>query len=211
MHLVRVDLAITPGRAAAFETWAADLSQTVKYYDGFQFAVLGNSLGSPVHYTNVQRWDSREAFMALFKSDKLREAIRTAQGDGLFQIRRPPEIYEAVWRVGDPAGADFKGATLVEWNVTAAPGRSQAFENDRRALAELRQKHVAGLIAQSLWRYLGGPNRYLVAQAYATVDAVSQGRTAPEVQAYMQAHPPTDYASGPPAIENFEVVLKVNR
>lgn len=211
MHLVRIDAGIIPGRATAFETWANDLAQVVKSYDGFQFGVVGNSLGSPVHYTNVQRWDSREAFMAFFRSDKLTGALKAAQADGLFQIRRPPEIYEVVWRVGDPAGTDFKGARLVEWNVAADPDKVRVWADDRRALADLREKHVPGFVAQSLWRYLGGANKYLVAQAYATTDAMSHGQIGPEVQAYMQAHPATDYVSAPPAIENFEVVLKVNR
>jgi hypothetical protein len=63
---------------------------------------------------------------------------------------------------------------------------------------------VKGFIAQSTWRHLGTPNRFLVAQAYA-----ARPEPSAEVAAFMQAHPYTEYTTIPQVPANLQMVQRV--
>ena len=205
MYLVRTDGIVGPGRAAEFEKWWAGFGPLLKPHKGFQLAVLFNSLGYPARYTSLTRWDNVEAFRGFFKGGGLGAHIRA--GTDFFTLVRPQEAYELVYRVGDPSVARGNCGILVEFNIN--PRSAQAFESSRKEVLELRQKLVKGFVVSGLWRSPGTPTKYLVTQAYTDRKAAEAARTAPEVQAFMRAHPFTEYADAPPTIEAYELVQRI--
>lgn len=206
VYLTRREVMVAPGRGAEFEAWWAETQQMLKSQKGFRLATLGKSMGHPQKYSALIRFDTYEDSEAVQNSAAFRARLQ-ARPDGLITGRpRPTEAYEQVHRVG-PTDAIPGFATLVDWNVRGAA--AGAFESSRKELFELRQKHTKGFVVNGLWKYLGNPGGYMILGAYTTREALDAGRTHPEVVAFQNAHPSSEYAAAPPVIENYRGVQRV--
>lgn len=202
--LVRIDQTISARNAQKFEDWWAGFGPVLRASKGFQLGVLGTSPGDPSSYTSATTWSDPESFRGFYRGEARQKQVEV--GRELFTPRRTAQVYELVDRVGNPPrAADFGFAVMVEWTMPAGGATGREFAESRREIGELRQKHVNGFIAQSLWRHLGSPTRLLIAQAYRT-----RPEPAREVLAYMRAHPASDYTTVPQVVENFELVHRVD-
>jgi hypothetical protein len=129
---------------------------------------------------------------------------------GLVTPGRPQEAYDVLFRVtgeGQPAYA-----VLGDWTLDPRPGNAASFERTRKEVFELRKQYVPGFVANGLGRLFGHQYRYQVVQFYSTMDAlraVSPGSQIPELQAFVGAHPASEYASAPLSAEVYEVVQSV--
>ena len=180
--------------------------EVLKAQKGFQALVHGNSLGYPAKHTGVVRWESREAARAWGQSPALQAFFKANPIEGLFTILRPAEAYEFVLGVGEPSG-QVRYGVLVDWHIDALrPGNAAAFESSRKRVFELRQKQGKGFVSNRLWRSLGNPPKYLVIQGYTSREDARAAQAMPELQEIARAYRWNDYASTPPAIEEFEVI-----
>lgn len=198
--LVRTDVTVQPRNIQKFEDWWAGFGPMLRAQQGFNLGVLGSSPGDPAAYTSVSTWSDAQAFRDYFRGQPRRQHLDA--GRETLTPRRGAQVYELVHRVGDPPrGSAFTFAVLVEWTLTAGPSGARAFAESRKEVAELRQQHVKGFVAQSLWRHLGAPNRYVIAQAY-----TGRPEPSPEVAAFMRDHPYTLYTTVPQSNETFDIV-----
>ncbi len=200
--LVRLDQTVFPENADRFESWFGDNGPMFRAQKGFQLAVLGNSPGEPTLYTAVSRWADATSFRAFLRGPARKERME-ALGQGVATVRRSGQVYEQIGRVGDPVGmSGFAFAVMVEWDLAGGAGAVQDFVKSRQELGELRQKHVKGFLAQSVWRHLGSPFRFLITQAY-----TARPEPTPEITAFMAAHPPSQFGGNSTQdVQNFEIV-----
>jgi hypothetical protein len=63
---------------------------------------------------------------------------------------------------------------------------------------------IAEFLAQSVWRHLGNPNRFLLTQAYSAPPGPNQ-----EVAAFFTAHPYTEYTTIPATPQNLRIVQRI--
>ena len=201
MYFVRTEIMVRPGAASEVEKLWPELFKGQK---GLQLAILGNSLGYPAKYVSGTRWDSREAFLGFYKSAGLQAQYRSMAE--LITFSRPQEAYEQVFRVGSPS-APGSHAVLIDWTVN--PGNGPAFESNRKELFELRQKHGKGFGVNTLWRFLGSANRYLITQAWNSREEAQAAAAVPEVAAFIRAHPYTEFGNAPGQPESYAVVNRL--
>ena len=109
---------------------------------------------------------------------------------------------------------EAKYASLVDWSIK--PGMAGAFESNRKALFELRKKHLSGRgwVSSRLGRFLGSPNRYMILNLHSSVEAFGVGTAndpaaPPEMQEFNRATPGADFYSVPNVQERFEVIQRV--
>ena len=118
----------------------------------------------------------------------------------------------AFLRVGSMSEGQPAYASLIDWTLDPEPGNAAEFERTRKEIFELRKQYVPGFVANGLGRLLGHPRRYQVVQFYRTMDAFRSavlGSPIPQIQAYIEAHPNSKYASTPVSGDTYEVVRQV--
>jgi heme-degrading monooxygenase HmoA len=210
MYGIRTEVMVVPGQARACEAWGAQLSDLAKAQRGFQNGVLLNSLSYPAKHVFLMLWESREARQAWAKGEVFSTFVEANPIQGLVTPGRPQEAYDVLFRVtgeGQPAYA-----VLVDWTLDPRPGNAASFERTRKEVFELRKQYVPGFVSNGLGRLFGHQYRYLVVQFYSTMDAVraaSPGSQIPQLQAFVGAHPASEYASAPLSGEVYEVVRSV--
>ena len=157
--LVRTDVTVQPRNIQKFEDWWAGFGPILRAQKGFSLGVLGSSPGDPAAYSSVTTWSDAQAFRDFFRGQPRGQHLDA--GRETFTPRRGAQVYELVHRVGDPPrGSAFTFAVLVEWTLTVGPSGARAFAESRKEVAELRQRHVKGFVAQSLWRHPDCPGVY---------------------------------------------------
>jgi heme-degrading monooxygenase HmoA len=204
MYLVRVDMFVAPGRGAELERCWGEGQRVLKAQTGFHLATLSNSLGYPEKYSSLTRFECREDWQAAVRTELYQAWLRAWPEHLVVARPRPAEAYELVHVVGRSGERPDYGR-LVEWNLD--PGAGRRFEESRKEVFALRQRHAPGFVVSGLWRFLGNRLRYLGISGYVGNDE----RAHPEITAFDQAHPYTEYASTPPDVESYAIVERVSR
>jgi hypothetical protein len=104
-----------------------------------------------------------------------------------------------------PATLDCE--VFVDWHVRI--DRTQAFEQSRREVFELRKRHQAGYATNRVRRNAGARTRYVIIQVCADYDS-AVADLGPEVAAFAAAHGPELYCV-PGTLPNAEVFHVVHR
>jgi len=201
---------VAPGKALAWEAFWAKISELGKAQQGFQAGTLLNSLSYPAKYVSLTLWDSREAGRAFVKSEAFSAVFQANPTQELATPGRPQEAYDVLMRVMSEGQSAYAG--LVDWTLDPQPDNAASFERTRKEIFELRKQYVPGFVANGLGRLLGHPYRYQVVQFYSTMDALSSavlGSQIPQIQALIEAHPNSKYASTPVSGDRYEVVRQV--
>ena len=209
MHLVRTEFSVRAGGAGELEASTVALGEMRKGQPGYLGQTLLRSYSYPGKYVVTSRWDNVEAAWAFSKSEVLANYAKGLTG-APFSVAHQ-EGYEGVFEVdaeGGPAGQSGC-EVLVDWDLDQRPGVIPAFERSRHALAELWKNHTKGFASNRLRRSGGKPFRYLILSIYATAGDAMAAPMAPEVQAFMAAHPYRLYAAVPPSIEAYAVVHRI--
>ena len=210
MYATRTEVMVAPGKALAWEAFWAKISELGKAQQGFQAGTLLNSLSYPAKYVSLTLWESREAGRAFTKSEAFGALFQAHAVQGLATLGRPQEAYDVLMRVMSEGQSAYAG--LVDWTLDPQPDNAASFERTRKEIFELRKQYVPGFVANGLGRLLGHPYRYQVVQFYSTMDAFRSavlGSQIPQIQAYIEAHPNSKYASTPVSGESYEVVRQV--
>jgi heme-degrading monooxygenase HmoA len=205
MYATRTEVTVGPGKVRVFEAWWAQLSALGKAQPGFQEGTLLNSLSYPAKYVFLMRWESREARQAWTKGEAFSAFFQANPPQELVTLGRPQEAYDVLFRVTGEGQAAYAG--LGDWTLDPRPGNAASFERSRQEIFELRKQHVPGLVLNGLGRLFGHQHRYQVVQFYSTMDALraaSPGSPIPQLHAFGEAHPPSEYASALPSAEVYE-------
>ncbi len=207
MYLVRTELAVNPGGAGALEAQVTKLGETRKGTAGYLGQTLLHSYGHPSKYVIASRWNDVEACFAWMKGQQFADYVKGIATPSFTVANQ--HGYDSVFEVDGPQGAAAPSTceVLVDWTISL--GRAPAFENSRKALFEIRQKHAKGFVSARLRRSAGTPNRYLVININSNVADARAANALPEVQAFNAAHPASAYASALPAIEAYHVVHRI--
>lgn len=209
MYLVRTELGVSPGGAGELEAQITKLGEGRKGTAGYLGQTLLHSYGHPSKYAVTSRWDNVEAHFAWAAGSQFANFVKGLGTPG-FAVSSQ-HGYEGVFEVDAPgmqaAVASSSCEVLVDWIIS--PGRGQSFENSRRALFELRQKHAKGFVSARLRRSAGVPNRYLIINIYTNAADARAANAIPEVAAFNAGHPYSAYASAPPSIEAYHVVHRM--
>lgn len=191
MYVTRVESMVLPGRVREFEAFAARAADILKGQPGFLRGGLANSAGTPAKYISLAVWESQAAGEAARRSDAYQTLLAATPLASLATIARPLEAFEIVHRVLD---RDIDEAGFVSlWDITIDPTKAQVFEDRARELLDLVQKFGHGLISNSVARFLGGGGRYLAYLVTTNQETAQTTVNGPEVQAFMQAHPLTEF------------------
>jgi heme-degrading monooxygenase HmoA len=210
MYATRTELMVAPGKARAWEAFWAKVSELGKAQQGFQAGMLLNSLSYPAKYVSLTLWESREAGRAFAKSEAFSALFQATSVQELATLGRPQEAYEVLMRVAGEGQPAYAG--LVDWTLDPQPDNAASFERTRKEIFELRKQYVPGFVANGLGRLLGHQYRYQVVQFYSTMDALSSavlGSQIPQIQALIEAHPNSKFASTPVSGDRYEVVRQV--
>jgi heme-degrading monooxygenase HmoA len=210
MYATRTELMVAPGKARAWEAFWAKVSELGKAQQGFQAGMLLNSLSYPAKYVSLTLWESREAGRAFAKSEAFSALFQATSVQELATLGRPQEAYDVLMRVMSEGQSAYAG--LVDWTLDPQPDNAASFERTRKEIFELRKKYVSGFVANGLGRLLGHQYRYQVVQFYSTMDALSSavlGSQIPQIQALIEAHPNSKFASTPVSGDRYEVVRQV--
>jgi quinol monooxygenase YgiN len=197
------------GRGAEFESTVDELVALHGQHSGYMGATLLQSFGNPTHFTLVQRWTERDVARAAVRSEAFTAFARSLATSGLFRPLRPAEAYESVFEV-DAEDATARGSAcevLIDWTLKS-PMVAPAFEAFSRQMAENGKQHAAGFVSSRLRRFLGSDNRYMAIVIFTDRAAARARYLLPEVKAYVDAHPYTDFALEPPTSEVYEVVKR---
>lgn len=202
MYLVRTEMTVRPGGAGELEAGIARLGQMRKGLPGYIGQTLGHSYSHPAKYLIVGRYENVEAAWAFNRGEVLAQWAKDIT-PGLVTITLQ-EGYESVFGVPEtlPAAPGDTCDILVDWTLKG-PGVVADFENSRRELFALRQKHVKGFVTNRLMRSGGVGNRYVIVQMYTDREAARAVSSAPELRVFAEAHPPSLYANEPPVGEAY--------
>jgi len=201
---------VAPGKVLAWEAFWAKLSELGKAQPGFQAGTLLNSLSYPAKYVSLTLWESREAGRAFAKSEAFGALFQATSVQELATLGRPQEAYDVLMRVLSEGQSAYAG--LVDWTLDPQPDNAASFERTRKEIFELRKQYVPGFVANGLGRLLGHSYRYQVVQFYSTMDALGSavlGSQIPQIQALIEAHPNSKFASTPVSGDRYEVVRQV--
>jgi len=205
--VTRNEYTVAAGRIADYEARQARFLEFLKAQAGFQAGFLLNSLGYPYKYVRLARWESREAQRAFAKSKTLSDYLKANPNDGSYTPGGPQQAYEVI-AIFDGDG-EAKYAGLVDWTIQV--GSAAAWENNRKALFELRKKHLngKGWVSSRLARFLGAPGRYTILNLFSSPDGFAGGDNVPAIQEFTRANPTTEMISAPGVQERFEIVMRV--
>jgi heme-degrading monooxygenase HmoA len=210
MYATRTEVMVVPGKALAWEGFWAKVSELGKAQQGFQAGTLLNSLSYPAKYVSLTLWESREAGRAFAKSEGFGALFQAHAVQELATLGRPQEAYDVLMRVMSEGQSAY--ASLIDWTLDPEADNAESFERTRKEIFELRKQYVRGFVANGLGRLLGHPYRYQVVQFYSTMDALDSavlGSQIPQIQAVIEAHPNSKYASTPVSGDRYEVVRQV--
>jgi quinol monooxygenase YgiN len=209
MFITRNESDVTLGRTAEYESTVDELVALHGQSSGFIGATLLQSFGNPSRHTLTQRWTEREAARASVRSDKFAAFARALTTSGLFRPLRLTEAYESVFEVDAP-DADPNTSTCeiwIDWTLKS-PAVAPAFESFSRDISELARRHAPGFVSSRLRRFLGDDVRYL-AIAIVTDRAAARARyVVPELKAFLDMHPYTEFALAPATAEVYSVVKR---
>jgi len=211
MNLELVEGFVIPGKQRAALEREDRFHALLATQPGVLAAALFRSWGYPGRYARAVFWESIDALYTVRGSAELEAFFEANPVSAVVNVTRPPEGYELVLEVGAAVRTLAPGmhTATVEWTLERRAGVAAAFEQSRRELFELRQKHMPGFVRNSLYRFLGAPNRYLI--AITTQSRLGgQDQEATELQAFVAAHPASAYTSTPLGYNTYEVV-KVSR
>jgi heme-degrading monooxygenase HmoA len=200
-YVTRTDFLARYGHAHEFEGLWREVRALFMKAQGFQGDVLLNSLGYPEKYVTIDSWQTRESLAAFYRSAAFHEAMRSA--GGVYKSDRAVEAYEVLITVGQPPVDPGGWSQLVEWEIK--PGAATGFEESRKVLFDLRQRH-GGVYMSQLFRFLGNSTRYLVMQTYKDQEAEKAGRAISEIKEFFTAHPATKYVNHWPAGEYYVAI-----
>jgi heme-degrading monooxygenase HmoA len=200
-YVTRTDFLTQYGRAHEFEGLWREAQALLKRAQGFQGEVLLNSLGYPEKYVTIDSWQTRENLAALYRSAAFHKAVGSAGGG--YRTDRAVEAYEVLVTVGQPPVDPGGWSQLVEWEIKS--GAATAFEESRKVLFDLRQRH-GGVYMSQLFRFLGNSTRYLVMQTYKDQEAEKAGRGISEIKEFFAAHPATRYVEHWPHGEYYTAI-----
>jgi heme-degrading monooxygenase HmoA len=209
MYVLRNEAEVTLGRSDEFESNVEELAAILKTQPGYIGSTLLQSYGNPGRYTLISRWTDRDASRASARTDEFKAFARSLIGAGLIRPLRMTEAYESVFEIdADNANPNSSTCeTLLDWSLNA-PGLVPAFESFAREMAQLSKAHAPGFVSTRLRRFLGNETRYLTI-AIASDRAAARARVQiPEIAAYLQAHPFTEFSVEPPAIDVCHVVKR---
>ena len=207
MYMTRSEMEVTLGRAAEFESLVEQLVAIQRQQAGYIGSTLLQSFGTPGRHTLTSRWTDRQAARAAVRSSEFIAFAPSVLNSGLFRPVRLAEAYESVFEV-DADNADPSNATCEVWIdwMLKSPAVAPAFEAFSLQIAELAKQYSQGFVSSRLRRYLGTDNRYL-ALAIATDRGAARARLdTPELRAFLETHPYTDFATALPASEAYHVV-----
>jgi hypothetical protein len=212
MNLVLNEVSVMPGKLRSYLEREQGLHELLAKQPGARAILTVRSLGNPTRFARGGLVDGLAAVHASLESPETEAFLAANPFAGLARAVRPIELYESIAEVGE-AAAELKPGMhmlLIDWILDGGPPMVRPFEESRRALLELRQRHSQGFVRSSLYRFLGAPNRYIVVHTSSSREAGMGGLGAAELQAFQAAHPRTIYSSVPPTPAEYEVV-KVTR
>jgi quinol monooxygenase YgiN len=209
VFVTRSESDVTIGRGAEFECTVDELVKLHMQQQGHLGATLLQSFGNPTRFTLVQRWTAREVARAAVRSEPFTAFARSLVTSGLFRPLRLTEAYESVFEVDAEDGTARGSAceVLIDWTLKS-PTIAPAFEVFSRQIAELARQHATGFVSSRLRRFLGNDNRYMVIVIVTDRAAARARYLVPEVKAFLEAHPYTDFALQPPTSEVYDVVKR---
>jgi len=202
--VTRTEFLAEHGQAHEFEVLWSRVQEILTTAPGFHGEVLLNGLGYPQKYVAIDTWQDRESMAAFCRGRYLRDATRS--GHDVYKPGRAEEAYELLLTAGQPPREPGGWSQLVEWEIK--PGAAAGFEESRKVLFDLRQRH-GGIYMSQLFRFLGNSARYLVMQTYRNQDAERAGRTIAEIQEFFAAHPASRYVNHGPLGEYYTSVRLV--
>ncbi len=187
MYVTRIQSMVVPGKIREAEAFAAQAFDMVKSQPGFLRGGVVNSLGYPAKYTSLAAWETREAAETFRRSDAYQRFLLANPLSNVATPLGPAEAFESVYRVQDRPITEAGCIALVD--ITIDPTKAPAFEQRSQELLDLRAKVGHGLISSTLTRFMSGGGRYLGYSVYTDQEAAQRTQSAPEVQAFMAAHP----------------------
>jgi quinol monooxygenase YgiN len=204
MYVTRVESAVIPGKIRELEAFVAQVFELSARALGFVRGGLANSLGYPTRYTSLSVWENRQAAETFRRGDAYQRLLLANPLGTFATITRPAEAYEVVYRVQD---RDIREAGVVSlWDITVDPMKAQDFEARSKELLDLVAKFGHGLVSNTVARFLGGGGRYVAYLVNTDGEAAQATIGGPEVQAFMQQHPITEFGGAITARDNAVVI-----
>jgi heme-degrading monooxygenase HmoA len=203
MYILGSEFIVTAGRADEFEASAQKFLDLLAQQPGWQGGALLNNAGYPARHILNSSWNERATSRAFSRSQAFKDFIRDNPIEGIAVPGRPTEAYELVDQVLEPGQAT--ASILVRWTIEQ--GTAPAFEESRKALFEARRRFGRGVVRSALARFLGAPNRYVVYHSALSGDDLQAFFASPEIEAWRAQYGQQQYASTPPEVEYYEVVL----
>ncbi len=207
MYVTRIELMAMPGRARELQAFTARVFDILKDQPGYLRGGLANSLGTPAKYSAITLWESQAAGETALRREAFQTFLAANPPTAFATIARPLEAFEVVHRVQDRPVTEAGHIGLVD--ITIDPMRAPAFENVSKELLDLIRRVGHGLISATLARWLSGGGRYLAVIVSTDREAAQRTFNAPEVQAWFQAHPLSEFGGAETAEDACAVVQVV--
>ncbi|HLZ68624.1 MAG TPA: hypothetical protein VKV26_01825 [Dehalococcoidia bacterium] len=201
MYAIRASGIAAAGKAAQFEAWYVRFVQHLKTQPGYLRSVLFNSSGIINRYTSLVTFSDRKAAQAF--DGPYAQFIAANPVQDLIEVATPLEAWELLTTNG---GAVPSGGAVAMVEVSVDPNKAQAFEQSRTELLALIAQQGRGFVRNGLWRFGGGPGRYLIAHGHATrEDVIASLNEVPQIARFLAANPLAGFLTAPPAFEECTV------
>jgi heme-degrading monooxygenase HmoA len=206
MYLIRSEWRVKAGYTAEFEERRWALAETARGMQGYLGETLLHSYSHPAKYALTQRFDDVEAAWAYDRNPALSEILRLEPSDAVTVTQQ--EGYVEVHEVDAENMPATVGCEIVVDEVLKAVEVAPAFEGTLHELFELRKTHAPGYGYNRLYRSGGRLGRYLVIQGYSDLGAAGRANLPPQVQAFLQAHPDSQFIDEAVQPEAYAVLYR---
>jgi len=209
MYITRNEAEVTLGRAREFDATIDQLIGVLRLQPGYLGTTFLQSYGNPGRYTLTSRWTDRDASLASSRSEQFMAWARSFVTNNLARPLRLSEAYESVFEV-DAENMQPSGSTCemwIDWTLNG-PRVAPAFEAYFRQISELNKQYAPGFVTSRLRRYLGNHTRYLALAIVTDLAAARARSQVPELNAFWDGHPYSEFAPAPPISEVYFVVQR---
>jgi heme-degrading monooxygenase HmoA len=200
MYVTRQEYQIQGLRLAEFEERTNRLGEVLQGCNGYQGRRLLRSAGHPNRYTILGLWDSFDDAEAAVRGPVRAYVDKNPQPEWIVPVR-PVEAYEQVHEIasGGAQGVIPGHVILVDWTLSRGPGSGPAFEASRKEIFTLHQQQSEGFLRHRLLRFLGSSDRYLVLNAWTSIDAARAAFQSAQAQALAQKHAASEFTAIQPS------------